>query len=143
MLEHAGRVLVVRNKVDLLDEAGREAVMAAEAYEGCPAVAVSAKSGFGLESFAARLRAMALSMEGLAATEPEYGEIVPNLRESELLAASLAEIEALAKDMDSGIPCDLFSVRLDAAAMHLGEITGFAATEDILGRVFSSFCIGK
>ena len=34
-------------------------------------------------------------------------------------------------------------VRLDGMAAYLGEITGFAASDDILGQVFSRFCIGK
>ncbi|MDL2210706.1 tRNA uridine-5-carboxymethylaminomethyl(34) synthesis GTPase MnmE, partial [Desulfovibrio sp. OttesenSCG-928-O18] len=140
MAAHAGRVLVVRNKIDLLDEAARDAALAAESFEGCPAVAVSARSGVGLETLAARLRREALVDGG---GEPEHGDVAPNLRQSELLALALAEANALADDIGCGIACDLFSVRLDAMAMHLGEITGYAATDDILGRVFSSFCIGK
>ncbi|MDR3073633.1 MAG: tRNA uridine-5-carboxymethylaminomethyl(34) synthesis GTPase MnmE, partial [Deltaproteobacteria bacterium] len=143
MAEHAGRVLLVRNKIDLLDEAGRAAALAAETVEDIPVAAVSAKSGLGLEGLGARLRAMALCENGVSGAEPEQGDLVPNLRQSELLAAALAEADALAEDVASAMPCDLFSVRLDAMAMQLGEITGYAATDDILGRIFSSFCIGK
>lgn len=144
MAAHPGRVLVVRNKADLLDAAAREAALACRTIEGCPAAAVSARTGLGLEDMAVLLRRMALALEdGGEAHEPEHGDVVPNLRQSELLAAALAEIDALAEDVRQGIACDLFSVRLDAAAMHLGEITGFAATDDILGRIFSTFCIGK
>ena len=35
------------------------------------------------------------------------------------------------------------SVRLDAAAALLGEVTGLDSPEEVLNRVFSSFCIGK
>ncbi|CAK7071384.1 MAG: tRNA modification GTPase MnmE [Desulfovibrio sp.] len=145
---NAGRIFVVRNKLDLLNEAGRESALAEREYEGVPASAVSAKTGEGLEELAVAIRRAALDASGVVVTggvedEPEQGDIVPNVRQSGLLSDALAEIDALLCDVAAGVPADLFSVRLDAAAMYLGEITGFAATDDILGRVFSSFCIGK
>ena len=143
IMTHAGRVLLVRNKVDLLDGSAREAAIVDTEWEGCPAVAVSAKTGLGLEAFAARIRHMALALGGASGIEPEQGDVVPNLRQSRLLAAALEEANALAAEVEQGIACDLFSVRLDAVAMNLGEITGFAATDDILGRIFADFCIGK
>lgn len=142
MEKHADKVLLVHNKIDLLDDAGRDAVVAATAGD-VPAVTVSARTGVGLETLAAMMRRMALRHEGAAVAEPEQGDIVPNLRQSRLLEAALAEAEALAEDITGGIACDLFSVRLDAMAANLEEITGFAATDDILGRVFADFCIGK
>ncbi|SBV91634.1 tRNA modification GTPase MnmE [uncultured delta proteobacterium] len=140
--KHAGRILLVRNKVDLLDGAGQDGP-AATVWEGFPSVAVSARNGQGLEVLAATIRRMALSLGGASESEPEQGDIVPNLRQSRLLEAALAEAEALADDIANGIACDLFSVRLDAVAANLGEITGFAAPDAILGRIFSEFCIGK
>ncbi len=140
---HAGRTLLVRNKADLLDDFARDAALAGNEWEGCPAVAVSAKTGLGLEALAARVRDMALALGGASGSEPEQGDIVPNLRQTRLLAAALEEADALALEAAEGIACDLFSVRLDAVALYLDEITGFAATEDILGRIFADFCIGK
>ena len=159
---HKGRIFVVRNKIDLLPEEKRKQVLATAVFEDAPSAAVSAKAGIGLENLAAKLRRTALVYAGgggkaaLAAREaeqdglslpqreePVHGDIIPNTRQSELLASALAETEALLVDVAEGVPCDLFSVRLDSAAMYLGEITGFAATDDILGRIFSSFCIGK
>lgn len=137
---HAGRVLLVRNKADLLGEAAREAV---PGPENCPSVTVSAKTGQGLETLAARIRHLALALGGASDAEPEFGDIVPNIRQSRLLMAALAEADALSAEVADGIACDLFSVRLDAVALNLGEITGFAPADDILGRIFGSFCIGK
>lgn len=137
------RVFIVRNKVDLLPVDERRKALARNEYEGVPSAAVSAREGIGLESLASSLRGAALAVCGAPGDDPEQGDIVPNIRQSDLLASALAEIEGLLADMAEGVPCDLFSVRLDAAAMHLDEITGFAAPDDILGRIFASFCIGK
>lgn len=43
----------------------------------------------------------------------------------------------------SGVPIDLLSSDLREAAEHLDEITGRATTEDVIERVFASFCLGK
>ena len=140
--EHSGRVLLVRNKSDLLDVAGHCSGLAC-IPAGYPVAQVSAKTGEGIEALAATVRQMALSLAGGSDAEPETGDIVPNLRQSRLLSAALAEAEALALDVNNGIACDLFSVRLDAVAVNLAEITGFAAPDALLGEIFASFCIGK
>lgn len=138
-----GRILLVCNKADLLNDAERQAVRVSLERVGVSFALVSAKTGEGMEALAVAIRRTALAAQGASGADPEQGDIVPNLRQSRLLASALAEAEALAEDITQGIACDLFSIRLDAVALHLAEITGFAASDDILGRVFSSFCIGK
>ena len=140
LLRHAGKVLLVRNKIDVPGAAEREQALSSEA-PGVPVAHISAQSGEGLEVLAASLRALALAGEGGA--EPRSGDLAPNLRQSYLLASALKEADALAEALPGGLPCDLISVRLDGMAAYLGEITGFAASDDILGQVFSRFCIGK
>ncbi len=139
---YADRIMVVRNKIDTLAPAASRAVRDAAVWEGFSCVGVSAKTGEGLEDLGARLRRRILERSG-AGDEPQPGDLAPNLRQSQLLARALAEADALARDMRTGMPCDLFGVRLDGMALYLGEITGFAATDDILSRIFSRFCIGK
>ena len=141
--KYPGRVLLVRNKIDLSGAVAHEAGGEAETLGRCPFAAVSAKNGQGLEALARMVRRMALDLGGASEAEPEHGDIVPNVRQSRLLAAAMEEADALASDVAAGIACDLFSVRLDAVALHLGEIVGFSATDDILGYIFSNFCIGK
>ena len=53
------------------------------------------------------------------------------------------KLDALLADIAAGSPYDCCSVRLDAAAALLGEVTGLDSPEEVLNRVFSSFCIGK
>ena len=142
MEKHAGRVLLVRNKSDLLNPRVGSDSLGATAV-ALPCISVSAKTGEGLEELATVVRRMALSLAGASDAEPEHGDIVPNVRQSRLLAMALEETGALIQEVRDGIPCDLFSVRLDAVAEHLAEITGFTATDALLGEIFSSFCIGK
>ncbi|MCF8307857.1 MAG: hypothetical protein K9I68_02495, partial [Bacteroidales bacterium] len=44
---------------------------------------------------------------------------------------------------EQGIPSDLISIDIRTALHHLGEITGEITTDEILGNIFSKFCIGK
>jgi tRNA modification GTPase len=41
------------------------------------------------------------------------------------------------------VPSDLVAIDIRKALYHLGEITGQITTDDLLGNIFSRFCIGK
>ncbi len=102
---------------------------------------VSARNGDGLEALAETVRALALARgEG---REPEPGEAVPNLRQAHSLTEAGKELAALGEDIRNGVPYDLCAVRLEGAAAALAEITGLDTPDDVLNRIFASFCIGK
>ncbi|MDV7395915.1 hypothetical protein RZS08_31275 [Arthrospira platensis SPKY1] len=45
--------------------------------------------------------------------------------------------------LSNQLPSDLVAMDIRQALHHLGEITGEISTEDLLGNIFSRFCIGK
>jgi tRNA modification GTPase len=45
--------------------------------------------------------------------------------------------------LEHGISGDFLSQDIRECMHHLGEITGQISTDDILGNIFSKFCIGK
>ncbi len=75
--------------------------------------------------------------------DPAGGDAAPNLRQSLLLRKAGEELAALAEDFKNALPPDILTVRVDAAVELLDEVTGSSATEEILDRIFASFCIGK
>ena len=103
-------------------------------------VRISASTGHNVDTLARRLRALLLD-DG-SHTPPSDG-LAPNARQSLVLERALHELDALLADIAAGSPYDCCSVRLDAAAALLGEVTGLDSPEEVLNRVFSSFCIGK
>ncbi|MBG0775122.1 MAG: tRNA uridine-5-carboxymethylaminomethyl(34) synthesis GTPase MnmE [Desulfovibrionaceae bacterium] len=135
-----GRVLVVANKTDLCAgpalPGGPEAALAAEGFEVAP---VSARSGAGVDTLAARVRERLTGGRG----EPDAGELVPNLRQSLALERAREELAALLGDIRAGVPYDLLGVRLEGACAVLAEITGEIAPQEVLDAVFDRFCIGK
>lgn len=70
--------------------------------------------------------------------------IVTNARHAEALNRTLVSIQQVQQGMQEGLSGDLLSVDIRTALQSLAEITGSIETDrDILGTVFSKFCIGK
>ncbi len=69
--------------------------------------------------------------------------IVSNTRHYEALTNALEAIQNVEKGIKEGISSDLFTIDIRQALHHLGEITGEITTDEILGNIFSKFCIGK
>ena len=141
--QHEAKVLHVLNKADMLLEQQRRDLDAKRTLSGVPCVLVSATTGFGLEFLAEQVRHHVLRRETGMSVEPSSGDVAPNLRQSQCLRLALEEADSLTEDIQAGMGCDLFSVRLDGMAAHLDEITGYAASDAVLEQIFSRFCVGK
>ena len=127
----ATRQLWVLNKCDLLPQWPQP--------PDADSIALSAASGQGLEQLHARLRQLA--GEG-AGGEGQQGEFSARLRHVQAIALAAAHLD----DADAQLRHDhleLAAEELRLAHQALGEITGRMTADDLLGRIFSSFCIGK
>ncbi|MFQ5445817.1 MAG: tRNA uridine-5-carboxymethylaminomethyl(34) synthesis GTPase MnmE [Saprospiraceae bacterium] len=69
--------------------------------------------------------------------------IVTNARHYEALQKAAASLGDVMKGLDTGVTSDLVAMDIRQALAHLGEITGEVGVEDLLGNIFSKFCIGK
>ena len=128
-LPQAVERIIIANKIDL---AGLEAGRVEE--NGVVRLQVSAKKGAGMEL----VRAELLRIAGWQA----HGEDVILARERHLhaLRAALAHIGTAA---GQSAALELFAEELRLAQDVLGEITGEFSADDLLGVIFSRFCIGK
>lgn len=123
------RVLTVVNKMDAAPEGFR-------VPEG--ALGISARQGDGIEALCEALRST-VDTEGLY-----HGDaVVSNSRHYESLTAARESLGHALAGMDEGLPADLLSEEIRPVIRHLGEITGQITTDEILGNIFSKFCIGK
>lgn len=123
------RVLTVVNKMDAAPEGFR-------VPEG--ALGISARQGDGIEALCEALRST-VDTEGLY-----HGDaVVSNSRHYEALTAARKSLGRALAGMDEGLPADLLSEEIRPVIRHLGEITGQITTDEILGNIFSKFCIGK
>ena len=69
--------------------------------------------------------------------------IVTNSRHYDLLCKTSIEIENVLKGIDNKISGDLLAIDIRQALQHLGELTGEVTNDEVLGNIFSKFCIGK
>ena len=74
----------------------------------------------------------------------ESNLIIHNSRHFHALSEALKAIETIQDGLDHALPGDLLSIDLKEAIHHIGSITGnIDNDQDILGAIFSQFCIGK
>lgn len=126
------------------------AVPAAESLPGgIPVLAVASKSDLSGESRAGELRVSALTGEGMAALRSEIALRLAGRHEAGGFGALSRQKDALLR-ASSGLdgigpesPAEVAAGGVRSALHALGEITGETATEELLDRIFSTFCVGK
>lgn len=69
--------------------------------------------------------------------------VVTNIRHYHVLQNILRSIEAIRTALRNHLPTDLVAIDIRMALHDMGEITGEITTDEILGTIFSQFCIGK
>lgn len=69
--------------------------------------------------------------------------IVTNIRHIESLTNTQTALDDVMKGIDNNVTEDFLAMDIRQALHHLGEITGEITTDDLLGNIFSKFCIGK
>ncbi len=129
------RLLVIANKVDLLS--GEEKLRLTAEFPGI--LLLSAKENMGIDTLKSELTSL-VDMGALSNNET----IVTNSRHFEALNHALTAISSVQKSIDRNISTDLFAIDIRECLRHLGTITGdYDVDKDILGHIFSNFCIGK
>ena len=125
--------IVVRNKIDLLGIDARR-----PSDEDDAEVWLSAKTGAGLEL----LREAILSAAG--ARDAMEGVFLARERHLRALDSAAAHLAAADEQLAAPPPAlELFAEELRAAQQALGTITGEFSADDLLGEIFTRFCIGK
>ena len=129
------RVLVIANKVDTLS-CHDSSILQSEIDD---LFLLSAKQNEGLETLKKELTSL-VNIGALSNNET----IVTNSRHFEALNNALAAINSVQQGIDLEISTDLFAIDIRECLRHLGTITGdYDVDKDILGHIFSNFCIGK
>jgi tRNA modification GTPase len=125
-------VTLVFNKCDLA-----VGIPVADTLTGPPRLTLSALSGKGLEDLRAHLKTcMGYQTAG-------GGTVSARRRHLEALARARAHTEEAARQLSERRAGELVAEELRAAQQALSEITGEFTSDDLLGRIFSGFCIGK
>jgi len=130
--------MVIISKSDLPSRLDHEVLRSRTA--GLAVFTLSVVTGEGFPDFIAALTSLCRA----ASQSSAPSMTTPNIRHREALERAAGYLDAAAEQASSGDGfLDRMALELLAALAALGEITGQTATEDILERIFSRFCVGK
>ncbi|MBZ0207863.1 MAG: tRNA uridine-5-carboxymethylaminomethyl(34) synthesis GTPase MnmE [Flavobacteriales bacterium] len=123
-------IIPVLNKSDLVPKSAKKSASTV--------MHISAKNGDGLEALKARFTEHVRSLNA-----GESDIVVTNARHVEALTKARTALLSAKKGVQDGISGELLATDLRQAQYHLGAITGQITVDDLLGSIFSRFCIGK
>ena len=123
--------IVIKNKIDLIgSKTGIQNI------QNNPEISISAKNGDGINI----VRKALADFAGLNSNTE--GVFLARKRHIIAINETLSFINSAISQLDGGAS-ELVAEDLRQAGMHLGQITGEFSSDDLLGQIFSSFCIGK
>jgi tRNA modification GTPase len=125
-------VTLVFNKCDLA-----AAVPLADTLSGPPRIMLSALTGQGMDTLRAHLKSC------MGYRTLEAGTVSARRRHLDALARARAHVETATRELLERRAGELVAQELRDAQQALSEITGEFTSDDLLGRIFSSFCVGK
>jgi tRNA modification GTPase len=122
----------IRNKADLVS-----LPCGLRDHQGTPEISLSAKTGEGIDALREHLKKL-VSYEGTG-----EGDFSARRRHLDAISRAQGLILAGQEALSEGQAGELLAEDLRQAQMALSEITGEFSADDLLGEIFSSFCIGK
>jgi len=132
------KLIVCLNKVDLCDDTKALAKQLVGLNEGDKLMFISAKEQENTDELATELLKV-VNMDTLN----EQDVIVTNARHFEALNSALGSIKRVNDGLTNQIPTDFLAQDIRECLHFLGEITGDISSDEVLGNIFSKFCIGK
>lgn len=134
-LDNLDNITVIQNKCDLLN--AEPTSIEKKQDQPCPIIRLSAKQGHGIELLTSHLKAC---MGYQAGSE---GSFSARRRHLDALERAQAFLQTGQQQLQAEQAGELLAEDLRQAQQCLSEITGEFSSDDLLGRIFSSFCIGK
>jgi tRNA modification GTPase len=125
---------VVRNKIDL---SGEPPGAAPECLATHPVLRVSALTGAGLDELRLAIKTLA------GFSDPGEGTVIARQRHLDTLQRAHSHFQAGCRVLEESQAGELFAEELLQVQNALAEITGEFGSDDLLGKIFASFCIGK
>ena len=125
-------ILVLINKCDISTKILDDNLVSLSALQ------ISAKMGLNIDKLIERISTYMSKLN-----IDSHNVIVTNSRHLDLLSKTLDEIKKIKLSIKQNISSDLLSIDIKQASYFLGELTGEISNDELLGNIFSKFCIGK
>lgn len=127
-------LIIIGNKADKLNEEQKTSILVTIPE----LLLISAKKNIGVEELKEKLMSF-VNTGALRNNET----IVTNTRHYDSLIKALEEIQKVQFGLRSGLSADLMAIDIRQALYYFGEITGQVTNDELLGNIFTNFCIGK
>ena len=127
------RRIVLLNKTDL-----REEIEAEELPEDV--IRISVLENQNIDQIEERINQLFFDNAGIVEQDATY---LSNSRHISLIEQAVQSLQAVNEGLELGMPVDLLQVDLTRTWQILGEITGDAAPDELITKLFSQFCLGK
>lgn len=124
------KIVIVANKQDISSNSIE--------FSDTNIISISAKEGVGIAALKEKLVEIVIGDFSLSDET-----IVSNVRHFDALQKTAVSLEKAKYNLANGITADFVAMDIRQAMYDLGTITGDISTDDLLGNIFSKFCIGK
>ncbi len=131
-----GGIIAAINKIDLKKKLSKQQIK--ERLEIDEVLEISAKEHRGFKELEDVFLSQTVGKEAL-----NGDPVVTNIRQKQALRAAIESLKEAQASLENGLSSEFVALDLRQALDRLGEIIGEVTTEDILGNIFSRFCIGK
>ena len=132
------KIILVFNKIDKISTEELDVLNQLFEQFDAERIHISAKNKLHIEE----LQTALISAAQLPDIRPN-DVVVSNVRHYSALRKALVSIQRVIEGLDNNISGDFLSQDIRECMSHLGEITGQISNDEILGNIFSRFCIGK
>lgn len=133
------KAIVLLNKSDLEKEILGEDEKLIETIDTAYKIKISAKTGYGIEEFESAIKEM------FFAGEIDFNDqiYITNARHKQNISDALESIKMVENSIENNMPEDFFTIDLMNSYEALGKVIGEAVEDDLVDKIFSSFCMGK
>ena len=129
-------VTLVRNKIDMTGEAAEQLTVFTSQGD-IPVFKIAANSGHGIEALTEHLK------QCMGYSSQSDGQFIARRRHLDALEKASEHVLSGQQQLLDYAAGEILAEELRIAQQFLSEITGEFTSDDLLGRIFSSFCIGK
>tara|TARA_B100001093_G_scaffold392975_1_gene379565 strand:+ start:2647 stop:4008 length:1362 start_codon:yes stop_codon:yes gene_type:complete len=121
--------LIIANKIDLL-----------KSENNMPKnhIKLSAKKGKDVQILKKEIHQLFLKQK-----VDEHGVVISNLRHFEALEMASKELQKVKQGLENNLSGDFLAMDIRQVLYHIGSITGDISSDELLGNIFTNFCIGK
>lgn len=121
----------------LLNKADGAQVLTPDDLPEWECLSVSAKEGGGLSALEERVASL------YAQNMPCGGELLTNARQAEAVERAAGSLRRAQEALEDGMTPDGVLTDVEEALAALGEVNGRSVSEEVMGRIFERFCVGK